>query len=131
MRTGSGRQIVLRIPASRTTRTAPRSRIRIEERKLRLLSDDGIGQTLNLQEIVRVTVYKLDLYSYDLICCEIAFEDEGGEGSWTLDEQMDGFKLCMTWLEGLPDFESDWFWYVAFPAFETNPKVLFQRTETK
>ncbi len=98
---------------------------------MRLLSDDGIGQTLNLHKVHRVAVFKKDLHTYDLICCEFSFADDGEECRWEVDEEMDGFKLCMTWLEGLPEFETDLFWYVAFPAFQINPKVLFQREEGK
>ncbi|MEM7429366.1 MAG: hypothetical protein AAF441_25065 [Pseudomonadota bacterium] len=112
---------------SRSSR--PRFKIRIDDRKLRLLSDDGVCQTLDLGEIIKVSAFKMDLFTYDVVGLEIAFDERGGVSRWMLDEEMDGFKLCQTWLEALPGFDLEGYLGVLLTPFQTGPVVLYQRND--
>ena len=78
---------------------------------------------LPLTEIDRVTFYKRDEITTDLICC--AVEIRGG--TWTFHEELDGWELLLRHLEELPRFRSDWFSAVSQPPFAPSETVAFSR----
>ena len=79
------------------------------------------------RDISRVTAFKRDLFTVDCICLLFARPD-GSEVE--LDEEMEGWKR---FLESLPQHLpgckplSEWIRAVAFPAFETNPTLIYDR----
>lgn len=77
--------------------------------------------------VVRVTAFKRDLLTTDLVCT--LFELSDGR-CVEIHEELVGWQRAMGELpERLPGCPSgeDWFATVAFPAFETNTTVLFER----
>lgn len=78
---------------------------------------------LPLKEIGNVTFYKRDEITTDLICCDVAVDDD----VWTFNEEQVGWDLLIVHLEALPSFRSDWFAAVSKPPFETSETVAFSR----
>jgi hypothetical protein len=76
---------------------------------------------LPLAEVTRVTFYKRDEITSDLICCEVVVADK----SWTFHEEIDGWDLLIKHLQSLPGFRGDWFAAVSQPPFETSETVAF------
>jgi hypothetical protein len=94
-------------------------------------SQNGKHQHLGLlswQDIALAKAFKRDLFTYDLICLQlqskenITIEIDEEDLNWTaLMEAMPRYLAgCKTW--------GTWFSEVAFPAFEENQNVLFERT---
>lgn len=78
-------------------------------------------------EIVRVTAFKRDFFTWDCICLGIHTVD----GMATeVNEELDGWQTLTRDLQkhlvGCKHW-SEWFPQVAFPAFATNETVLFER----
>lgn len=78
---------------------------------------------LPLAEIAKVTFFKRDEITADLICCEI----ETGDETWLFHEEMTGWDLLLRHLEQLPAFRADWFGEVSQPPFEASETVAFSR----
>ncbi|PYS98741.1 MAG: hypothetical protein DMF63_14205 [Acidobacteria bacterium] len=84
--------------------------------------------TVAWRDVNRIFVYKWDLFAFDLICMRI----EAGDNSMNLDEDAEGW---LELVEGLPEYLkecvpfAEWFENVAFPAFETNLFVIYERRE--
>lgn len=78
---------------------------------------------LPLMEIGKVTFYKRDEITTDLICCEVMV----GEQVWTFHEELVGWDLLIAHLQGLPGFRGDWFAAVTQPPFATSETVAFSR----
>jgi hypothetical protein len=79
------------------------------------------------RDIVRVEVFKRDMYAVDLICVTFHLS---AEKSLEINEDMDGWESLMQKLpEYLPGCQTfgDWFTEVAFPAFKRNLKVIYRR----
>lgn len=85
--------------------------------------DTTLLDKLPLSEITKVTFYKRDEITTDLICCDV----ENGEGVWTFHEELLGWDLLIAHLEPLPSFRNDWFNEVSQPAFSANETVAFTR----
>jgi len=93
-----------------------------------VLNDEG-SKHYDWNDILSAFVYKKDLITVDLIC--MALESKGGETLY-VDEEMAGWKdFVDNSPEHLPGCVSfaDWFIAVAFPAFETNPILIFKRDD--
>jgi hypothetical protein len=75
-------------------------------------------------EIVRVTAFKRDEVTTDLICMEIHLAN--GENI-ELHEDLDGFEEWMRHIESLPGITPDWRCKVIQPPFATNETLLFER----
>lgn len=78
-------------------------------------------------EINTIIVYKKDLYTSDLICMYIASTNDR---VLEIDETTRGWENLVEnlthYLPTASTFE-DWFLEVAFPAFETNPVIIYSR----
>lgn len=85
--------------------------------------DENLLGQIPLSEVGKVTFYKRDELTADLICCEV---DVGGQ-VWSFHEEQVGWGLLVEHLEGLPGFRRDWFAAVSQPAFATNQTVAFSR----
>jgi hypothetical protein len=90
--------------------------------------DDGsvVKDAFTWSDVVRVSAFKRDVFSYDLICFE--FETVGGFVE--VGEDMEGWRILIDTLPvNLPGIlaEDDWFAKVALPPFATNWTTLFTR----
>jgi hypothetical protein len=85
--------------------------------------DPTLLALLPLSAIRRVTFYKRDEFTTDLICCEVESEGE----TWTFHEEMIGWDSLIGHLEALEDFRRDWFAAVSQPPFATSATVAFHR----
>ena len=83
---------------------------------------------ISFEQINAVAVYKRDLITIDLICCDIFIVSEGKELFWTVHEELPGFNELMVELKNLPGFRQDWFQVVVQPAFAENRTVVFERS---
>ena len=86
------------------------------------LTKDVIKQ-LPLVEIDKVTFYKRDQVTTDLICCDVAIADK----VWSFHEELPGWKLLIDHLHSLPNFRVDWFVSVSRPPFSTSETIAFCR----
>ena len=92
-----------------------------------LETDTGIS-SVAWKDVDRISVYKVDLFAVDVICMGI----ESGNNSLNLDEDAEGWRELV---EGLPEYLkgcapfAEWFENVAFPAFDTNLFVIYERRE--
>ena len=88
----------------------------------------GGNRVMRWEVVERVEAFKRDLFSVDLICLE--FTAQNGEGI-EIDEDDEPWRRLVEQLparlEGCLALES-WFSDVAFPAFETNRRVIFDRS---
>jgi hypothetical protein len=78
---------------------------------------------LPLSDVEKVTFYKRDEFTSDLICCDVRAVGR----TWTFHEEADGWAQLIDHLESLPGFRKDWFAAVSRPPFLTNKTVAFSR----
>ncbi len=77
-------------------------------------------------EVEEVHAFKRDLFATDLIC--LAFKRIEKEEYYELHEEMAGYHDLIEGLPAhLPGFTLQWFSEVAFPAFETNHRIIWKR----
>ena len=82
-----------------------------------------LGQ-LSLADIRKVSFYKRDEITTDLICCDVVL----GERVWTFHEELEGWDALIRYLQALPSFNSDWFASVSQPPFASSETVAFVRS---
>lgn len=85
--------------------------------------DAQVLTQLPLEGVDRVTFYKRDELTTDLICCDVAL----GEKIWTFHEELDGWDALIEHLQRLPRFSPDWFASVSEPPFAISEIVAFAR----
>jgi hypothetical protein len=94
---------------------------------LRITSGKGDASELRWDEVDEVHAYKRDLFTTDLIC--LAFKKSGKEEFYEVHEEMAGYHdLLETLSRHLPEFTTEWFFSVAFPAFDTNHRLIWKRS---
>jgi hypothetical protein len=81
-----------------------------------------LGQ-LPLTDIAKVTFYKRDEITSDLICCDVVV----GGSTWAFNEEQVGWDLLLQHLSELPNFQTDWYAAVSQPPFATRGTVAFSR----
>ena len=86
------------------------------------ITADTLAQ-MPLEHICKVTFYKRDEVTTDLICCDV----EDSAQTWTFHEEADGGSELIAYLSDLPDFRQDWFGAVSQPPFAPNMTVAFER----
>ena len=87
--------------------------------------DANLLARLPLEDVQKVTFYKRDELTTDLICCDVVI----GEQVWTFHEELVGWDLLMAHVSALPGFRSDWFEAVSQPAFVISETEAFSRPE--
>jgi hypothetical protein len=75
-----------------------------------------------LGSVERVTFYKRDELTTDLICCELMSCGQ----LWTLHDELPGWDAAIAELGKLPGFRYDWYAHVSAPAFDAHPFVAFE-----
>lgn len=78
--------------------------------------------------VIRLLVFKQDLLTTD--CIHMAVETAGGETAYVHEEMVGWQRLIESLPAHLPGALpwEGWWRDVAFPAFEPNPTVIFQRS---
>nr|WP_218939587.1 hypothetical protein [Sphingorhabdus profundilacus] len=76
-----------------------------------------------LTDIDKVTFYKRDEITTDLICCDVVVRD----AVWTSQEEIVGWDMLVSHIEGLPGFRHEWYELVAQPALEASEIEAFSR----
>jgi len=98
----------------------------VSEKSL-ILEDSSKSDSIVWNEIIEVTIFKRDCFVVDLICMELKTSKEAFE----VNEEMNGWKSLYSFLpkklSGCKQFE-DWFSEVAFPAFETNKTIIYNKS---
>lgn len=79
---------------------------------------------LPLTEIDRVTFFKRDELTTDLLCCDVQLNGQ----DWFFHEEMAGWDLLLMHLKDLPGFREDWFAAVSHPAFISAEMIAFRRS---
>ncbi|MCM0000096.1 MAG: hypothetical protein NBV68_11990 [Erythrobacter sp.] len=85
---------------------------------------NDIGERLPLADIQRVTFYKRDELTTDLICCDI----EARGRTWFYHEEAEGWDHLLHHLAQLPNFRRDWYEAVVHPPFAACETVAFSRS---
>lgn len=85
--------------------------------------DAEVLAKLPLTDVTKVTFYKRDELTTDLICCEVVVAGQVR----TFHEELVGWDLLLGHLEGLPGFRRDWFAAVSQPVYASNETVAFTR----
>ncbi len=85
--------------------------------------DADLLSQLPLTDVAKVTFYKRDELTTDLICCDVLI----GDRVWKFHEELVGWDLLIDYLQGLPSFRGDWFAAVSQPPFATSETVAFSR----
>lgn len=94
---------------------------------LRIQSGKGESSDLHWGDIEEIHACKADLFTTDLI--RLLFKKSGRDECFEIHEQMAGYhELVEALAKYLPGFGLDWFSDVAFPAFETNHRVIWRRS---
>lgn len=85
--------------------------------------DAQLLRQLLLTDIAKVTFYKRDEITSDLICCDVAVNG----ATWTFNEEQVGWDLLLQHIYKLPNFRTDWYAAVSQPPFATSETVAFSR----
>jgi len=88
------------------------------------LADRTGEETISVNSVTEVAVYKRDEIVTDLICCDI-FTADGTVR--TVHEEMPGFNDLIAAFKDLPGFDADWWGKVIKPAFVENWTVVYKR----
>lgn len=78
-------------------------------------------------DVQKIRTYKRDLGTVDEIC--LLFETASVH--FEIWESIGGYERVVKAMESRFPIPADWWWKVAFPAFETNEAVLCQRASAE
>lgn len=87
-----------------------------------ILSDESKKYQILWQDIVKIVAYKVDMWSVDEIRIDIELTDK----FYTITEEFHNWDQFIKIIETKFLIE-DWFPQVAFPPFERNETILFER----
>ncbi len=101
-------------------------RLELSEGGLAFAGSTTPGWSFAWDHVTRVETYKLDLFVVDRICLD--FTVEPCNRVYSTHDDMQGFReLCSQLRRHFPTIDERWGMDVAFPAFTSNKKVLYQR----
>lgn len=75
------------------------------------------------QGVRRVTFFKRDEVTTDLICCEVSCDNH----HWVFHEEMDDWQSLLALLSTLPNFSENWYEQVSQPPFAPSQFIAFDR----
>ncbi len=81
------------------------------------------SERLPLDGIEKVTFFKRDEITTDLICCEVVAAGQ----TWFFHEDLPAWDTLLRHLEQLPGFRADWYAAVAQPPFAACETVAYER----
>jgi hypothetical protein len=92
--------------------------LHVDAEGLVALADNTELERLAWSRVLEVFAFKEDVFAYDIICLGFRLDDEG---RWfKADEECSGFNTLVEFLPRVfPGIRQDWFFNVAYPAFET------------
>jgi len=94
--------------------------------EVRLLKDGTEVWRFRWDSVTRIIAYKRDLFTIDLICLDFFVESQ--QLTYPTHEEMKGFlELYDQMHRIIPSIGESWWSEVAFPAFATNEKVLYEK----
>jgi hypothetical protein len=105
-----------------------------KEAKRLVVSKDGLGLLEGEREVYRfkwtevskIETYKRDLGTVDMICLDFTLSAQ--HIVYMANDEMAGFdELTKHLTRDFPTVPVDWWSDVAFPAFATNHRILFER----
>ncbi|MBA3446608.1 MAG: hypothetical protein H0T56_03180 [Pseudaminobacter sp.] len=100
--------------------------ITTNEQGFELSDGDQIVGRVAFRDITKVTAYKCDQLTTDLICCDVT----GNQSLvWSLHEELPGFDNLMERFAELPGFRREWRNAVLLPPFVENSTEIFSRIE--
>ena len=85
------------------------------------------AETWRFDSVTRIAAYKRDLFTIDLICCDITISSGAGAETRSVDEEMPGYDNLMSAFAAFPGFNRTWQSSVVKPAFVENLTTLFER----
>ena len=85
--------------------------------------DAQLLRQLLLTDTSKVTFYKRDEITCDLICCDVAVDG----ATRTYNEEQVGWDLLLQHIYKLPNFRTDWYAAMSQPPFATSETVAFSR----
>ncbi len=80
-------------------------------------------ERIPLTRVDRVTFFKRDELTTDLICCTV----EAGGKVWFFHEEAEGWDALVRYLEELPGFRRDWYEAVVQPPFARSETIAYVR----
>ncbi|MEO6580954.1 MAG: hypothetical protein ABIN83_07360 [Sphingomicrobium sp.] len=80
-----------------------------------------------LADIRKVTFYKRDEVTTDLICCDVEIDAGDGSKTWFIHEEDESWLAWLEELARLPGFDSAWYSKVYLPAFENCQTIAYER----
>jgi hypothetical protein len=104
-------------------------RLVITEEGVALAADGCELWRFNWRDVTRVETYKRDLFTFDMICLDFVVAAQRLRYP-THDEMQCFDDLCGCLRDHFPTIAESWWREVAFPAFETNHKVLYEKART-
>ena len=90
---------------------------------MKIVIDQSTIARLPLGAIDRVTFYKRDELTTDLICCDVAIRGQ----TLLFHEEAVGWEVLLRHLEQLPGFKRDWYESVVQLPFATCETLAFER----
>jgi hypothetical protein len=78
-------------------------------------------------QIRKVTFYKRDEFTTDLICCDVEVDNGSETQVWSNHEETDTWNEWIEAFDKLPGFATDWFSRVSYPAFVSCVTVAYER----
>jgi hypothetical protein len=100
-------------------------RLEITDDSLALFESGREVYRFRWADVSRVQTYKQDLFSVDMICLD--FVVDADQMVYTIHDEMDGFSdLSNRLTQYFPSIASNWWSEVAFPAFATKYRILYE-----
>jgi hypothetical protein len=101
-------------------------RLEVTDTGLALFESDHEVYRFRWADVSKIETYKRDLFSVDMICLD--FLVAAHEIVYMAHDEMDGFsELSGRLTHYFPSIPSDWWSEVAFPAFATKHRILYER----
>ncbi len=81
----------------------------------------------SLEKIEKVTFFKIDEFTSDLVCCDIVFSDDNGLQIIHLNEDRDDLARVDCYFASVEGYDKNWRENVILPPFEECEYVAFKR----
>lgn len=88
----------------------------------------GKVAAIRLSQITRISAYKLDEVTTDLVCLDIVYSQGGQELMRTIHEDLAGFDALVSRLANLPGITPDWQEAVMHPPFAAQRTTIYDCT---
>ncbi|TWT60557.1 hypothetical protein [Rubinisphaera italica] len=104
-------------------------RLSVSDAEVVLFKNDTEVWRFRWDLVARIVTCKRDLFSMDLICLDFFMDSQ--QLNYSTHEEMQGFQDLSEQIRRLfPSIGEGWWSEVAFPAFATNQKILYDKLES-